>query len=100
MQPADKLVMMANQIAKFFAPQGEDRAVAGIADHVKKFWEPRMKSAIFAYIESGGTGLDPLALEAIKNLQAGAKPAVNPTTPPLKPKSAGGKGDKAAGLKG
>ena len=30
----DKLVYMANQIGKFFAAQGEEQAVAGIADHL------------------------------------------------------------------
>ena len=41
----DKLVMMANQIAAFFAAQGEARAVPQIADHVEKFWDPRMRPA-------------------------------------------------------
>jgi formate dehydrogenase subunit delta len=33
----DKLVYMANQIAKFFASQGEAQAIAGIANHLEKF---------------------------------------------------------------
>ena len=41
-----KLVMMANQIGKFFAPQKTVDPVAGIADHLEKFWDPRMRSAI------------------------------------------------------
>jgi len=57
----DKLVYMANQIAKFFASQGHDSAVAGIADHIGKFWDPRMRAAIFAHLEAGGAGLDPNA---------------------------------------
>ena len=40
---SDKLVYMANQIAKFFESQGPDKAVAGTADHLKKFWDPRMR---------------------------------------------------------
>jgi formate dehydrogenase subunit delta len=75
MQP-EKLVMMANQIAKFFAVQGRERAIKGIADHVKKFWEPRMKADIFAYIDAGGKDLHPFALDALKELRAEyAKPA-------------------------
>ena len=31
----EKLVYMANQIGKFFASQGPDEAVAGIADHLR-----------------------------------------------------------------
>ena len=43
---SDKLVVMANQIAKFFAVQGEARAVPQIADHIEKFWDPRMRRQI------------------------------------------------------
>jgi len=68
---AERLVHMANQIARFFAAYPHDQAVESIADHLKKFWEPRMRKQIAAYIEStGGTGLDPLALEAIGKLAA------------------------------
>ena len=68
MQP-EKLVMMANQIGRFFAPQGEERAVPQIADHINKFWDPRMRREILAYAKAGGQGLDPLvatALAAVK----------------------------------
>jgi len=41
----DKLVYMANQIGKFFATQGPEQAAAGTADHIKKFWDPRMRSS-------------------------------------------------------
>jgi formate dehydrogenase subunit delta len=64
MQP-EKLVMMANQIARFFAAQGEARAVPQIADHIRQFWDPRMRRAIAAHIAAGGAGLDPLAKAAL-----------------------------------
>jgi formate dehydrogenase subunit delta len=64
----DKLVYMANQIGKFFAHQGEDKAVAGVADHLEKFWDPRMRASIVAHLDAGGNGLDPLVREAIKKL--------------------------------
>jgi formate dehydrogenase subunit delta len=66
----DKLVYMANQIGKFFASQGPEQAVAGTADHIKKFWDPRMRSAIFAHLEAGGAGLDPAVRAAIESLMA------------------------------
>lgn len=68
----DKLVYMANQIGKFFAHQGEAKAIAGIADHIAKFWDPRMRKAILAHIDAGGAGLDPLALKAVQQLRSGA----------------------------
>jgi len=80
----DTLVRMANQIAKFFHVQGEARAVPGIADHIKKFWEPRMKSAIFAYVEAGGDGLDPLAMKALETLKASYQPSA-PVAPAREP---------------
>ena len=65
MQP-DKLVMMANQIAKFFAAQGDARALPQIADHIEKFWDPRMRREIGLHIAQGGASLDPLARAAIE----------------------------------
>ena len=54
----DRLVMMANQIGKFFEPQREGDPVAGIADHLEKFWDPRMKASIVAHLAGrrGGAG--------------------------------------------
>lgn len=66
----DKLVYMANQIAKFFASQGNDKAVAGTADHIRKFWDPRMRAQIFAHLKTGGAGLDPVARQAVEKLAA------------------------------
>lgn len=65
----DRLIYMANQIGKFFQSQGEARAVPGIADHIKKFWDPRMRTAIFAHMDNGGAGLDPLVLAALLKLK-------------------------------
>ena len=77
MQP-DKLVMMANQIAKFFESQGEARALPQITKHIEDFWDPRMRRSIIAHIAAGGAGLAPLALAALRNL----KP-VQPSAPPV-----------------
>jgi formate dehydrogenase subunit delta len=55
----DKLVYMANQIGKFFVSQGRDKAAAGIAEHIAKFWDPRMRATILAHLKAGGAGLDP-----------------------------------------
>ena len=66
----DKLVYMANQIGKFFASQSEQAAVTGTAEHIRKFWDPRMRTTILEYVDSGGTGLDPLVRRAIQSLRA------------------------------
>ena len=66
----DRLIYMANQIGKFFQAQGSDKAVPGIAEHIKKFWDPRMKRAIFAHLDAGGAGLDADVRDAIASLKA------------------------------
>jgi formate dehydrogenase subunit delta len=70
----DKLVYMANQIGKFFASQGQEQAAAGTADHIRKFWDPRMRAEIVAYLKAGGRGLDPVARTAVERLPE-AKPS-------------------------
>ncbi len=64
----EHMVHMANQIAKFFASYPHEEAVAGVADHLKKFWEKRMREQLLAYVASGGGGLHELALEAVRRL--------------------------------
>ena len=68
--PPEKLVMMANQIGAFFKAQGEAQAPAAIADHLKKFWEPRMRADIVAQLGAGGAGLDPLVRQGVELLSA------------------------------
>ena len=48
---SEKLVMMANQIGRFFAPQRGADPVAEIATHLRKFWDPRMRAAIVAHLD-------------------------------------------------
>jgi formate dehydrogenase subunit delta len=67
------MVHMANQIALFFASYPHDKAVDGVADHLDKFWERRMKDQLHAYIAEGGQGLHPLVLDAAKRMKQPAK---------------------------
>jgi formate dehydrogenase subunit delta len=69
----DKLVYMANQIAKFFAAEGEEAAVAGTADHLARFWDPRMRALIIAHLDAGGAGLDPVPRRAVEKIAATAR---------------------------
>jgi formate dehydrogenase subunit delta len=64
----DRLVYMANQIGRFFAHRPEAQAAADTADHLRKFWDPRMRKAIIDYVDGGGTGLQPAALLAVRSL--------------------------------
>ena len=71
---SDRLVMMANQIGKFFTPQREGDAVAAIADHLQKFWDPRMRAAIVAHLERGGEGLEGPVRQAVVRLKEAGQP--------------------------
>ncbi|CAN5904772.1 formate dehydrogenase subunit delta [soil metagenome] len=71
----DRLVTMANQIGRFFGPQRQGDAVAGIADHLEKFWDPRMKTAIVGHLAAGGAGLDGPVREAVGRLKEAKREA-------------------------
>ena len=70
----DKLLRMANQIATFFRSYPEAEAVAGIHKHIVAFWTPKMRSALEAYGPGPDSGLDPLALRALKEPPAAESP--------------------------
>jgi len=65
----DKHVRMANQIGTFFLSKPHDEGVAGVAEHINKFWEPRMRRLFFEVMDSGGDGLLPIVLEASKTIR-------------------------------
>lgn len=70
----DKLIQQANQIASFFAAQGEAKAVPAIADHIRKFWDPEMRRKFLAAAKPEAK-LHPLAREAVGLLENGAQPS-------------------------
>ncbi|MAC82160.1 MAG: formate dehydrogenase [Rhodobacteraceae bacterium] len=65
----EKMVMMANQIATFFKTQPGENNAEKVADHINDFWEPRMRSMLISYVESGGKGLDPMVIDAMSTVR-------------------------------
>lgn len=61
-----RLIYMANQIARNLAAQGEAAAIAATEQHIRDFWDPRMKAAIMAV---DLVTLDPIAQAAIARLR-------------------------------
>jgi len=53
----DDLVRMANQIARQFEGAPEAEARAAIADHLAKFWDPRMRAQLAAIAAANPKGL-------------------------------------------
>ena len=68
--PEQKLVHMANQIADYFRSFPEAESAAGVADHISKFWAPKMRGQLIAYADGGGAGLDALAAKAVGIVRA------------------------------
>lgn len=64
----DRLVKMANQIGAFFeAESAPDVAAANIADHLRRFWAPRMRREIMEHVDiRGGEGLMPVVILSIE----------------------------------
>jgi formate dehydrogenase subunit delta len=62
----EHLVQMANDIAAYFNSESDRQiAVDGVCNHLKKFWDPRMRRQIAAHLQNGGDGLSELAREAV-----------------------------------
>lgn len=59
------LTYMAEQIARNFAVQGEEQAVKATAQHIREFWDPRMKAAILA---ADRNTLSPIVCSAVERL--------------------------------
>ncbi len=71
----DNLVHMANRIAEFFeAMPDQAEAREGVAQHLQRYWEPRMRRELVAHVQTNqGAGLRPLVLAAVRErLQAPA----------------------------
>jgi formate dehydrogenase subunit delta len=76
----ENLAKMANQIGTFFeAEPDRDQALADIAGHIKRSWEPRMRRALLEHIDRDGGGLlKDIVMEAVRvhrdPLQQGTQP--------------------------
>src|SRR5436305_13953472 len=88
----DKLVYMANQIAREFDNQRPREAVEATWDHLWHFWDPRMRAMIVAHLEAGGEALGETARAAGARLATPGKPE-----PPTKATASNATGAHDAG---
>lgn len=64
------LIKMANDIGNFFnSDPDKEAAVDGIFEHLRKFWDPRMRKGIIQYYREGGSELNELVKQAVKRLE-------------------------------
>ncbi|GAB5099331.1 MULTISPECIES: formate dehydrogenase subunit delta [unclassified Caballeronia] len=64
----DNLIDMANRIGEFFDSMPDrPEAVDGVADHIRRFWEPRMRLAILAALDNpeASASMLPILREAL-----------------------------------
>ena len=62
----ERLVAMANQISDFFAAEPDKvEAASAAANHLRRFWEPRMRKQIIAHYQAKGEGLNEIARAAV-----------------------------------
>jgi formate dehydrogenase subunit delta len=61
----ERLRYMAEQIAREFKAQGEAEAIAATAEHIRMFWDPRMKAAILA---DDPSRLSPIVAAALRQV--------------------------------
>jgi formate dehydrogenase subunit delta len=48
------LIDMANRIGDFFESMPDhEEALAGVADHIRRFWEPRMRRQLIVAMDEG-----------------------------------------------
>ena len=68
----DYIVRMANQIGDALGINpDQDQAVRDLADHLKRFWEPRMRGALLTLADTpdGAARLSPLVHRALTSLR-------------------------------
>ena len=69
----ERLVTMANQIGDFFEPYASERRIEGVRNHLRNYWDPRMRQALYDLIDTtGGADLRPHVLEAAAIVRAAA----------------------------
>ncbi|MEU6373204.1 formate dehydrogenase subunit delta [Streptomyces sp. NPDC046909] len=60
---------MANDIARNLGHLPRERAAAEIAGHIGRFWDPRMRTRLYEYVDAGAEELDPLVVAAVRLLR-------------------------------
>lgn len=61
---AERILSMASQIGDFFAPYPPERRTEGVRNHLRTYWDPRMRQELYALIDSGVSGLPQHVIEA------------------------------------
>ncbi|MEU6117067.1 formate dehydrogenase subunit delta [Streptomyces sp. NPDC047117] len=56
---------MANDIARAFRHLPDDQAAEAVASHLRRFWDPRMRTRLSRFAAEGAAGLSPEVMAAV-----------------------------------
>lgn len=67
----ESLIRMANQIGQFFDTMPDrSEAAEGVAQHIRKFWDPRMRRQFLAHVDGGAPGLHALVAQVVREYRS------------------------------
>lgn len=79
----ERLVSMANQIGDFFAAYPAGQREEGVRNHLRNYWDPRMRAALLAHMAAtGGEGLHAHVLAGARLLDHAARERAAYAGPP------------------
>lgn len=67
--PVPPQVRLANSIAVQFHHRPTDEAASAIANHIRMFWDPRMRTELVSRADTDPADLDPLVIAAVRILK-------------------------------
>lgn len=62
-------IRLVSNIAVQFGYLTADQAAAAVANHVRRFWDPRMRSRLLEIVTAATEGLDPVVVAAVALLR-------------------------------
>ena len=67
---SDNLIRMANRIGDFFeAMPDAEEAVEGVATHIRKFWDPRMRRQLVEALDAGAPDASDIVVQAVERFR-------------------------------
>jgi len=65
----ERIIEMINQIDDFFKPYPEKRRIEGIRNHLKTYWDPRMRNQLINMIDRDNILLSPSIVHSVQLLK-------------------------------
>jgi formate dehydrogenase subunit delta len=66
-----RLIRMSRQIADFFRSYPQEKATGAVADHINRFWTPRMRAEFVELARISPSAIDPLVACSLPAIRTG-----------------------------